>query len=128
VVSDDEYISWCAQTIGYKVIYAPRAKVYTKDPMNLRDYLSKRKRILSGHFLIKNTLRYDVPTADMVILLPEFARLTLKNWKRIQWLAPMVLFELWCRLSAQVDALRKNVSPRYRVNSAKFSTRDNKKV
>ncbi|MDI6846683.1 MAG: glycosyltransferase, partial [Candidatus Bathyarchaeia archaeon] len=62
VVSDDECISWCAQRKGYRVVYAPNAIVYTKDPENCKDYVAKRRRIFAGHFLIKKTMGYTVPT------------------------------------------------------------------
>jgi len=77
-VSDDEYVSWCAQRKGYRVVYAPNAIVYAKDPENYRDYVSKRRRIFVGHFLIKKTTGYIVPTTRFSDIIPRL----LKSWIR----------------------------------------------
>jgi len=126
VVSDDEYISWRAQNQGYKVTYVPDAKVYAKDSMNLRDYLSKRRRILGGHFLIRNALHYSVPTTRIDILLPEFGKLAVKYWKKMFYVITMLLLELLCSPFAFSDALRRKVSPCYRIDSAKFAVKRGK--
>lgn len=126
VVSDDEYISCCAQNRGYKVTYVPDAKVYAKDSMNVRDYLSKRRRILGGHFLIRNTLHYSVPTTRMDVLFPEFGILFVKYWKKMFYVIAMLFLESLCRPFAFVDAIRRKVSPRYRIDSAKFAVKREK--
>lgn len=123
VVSDDEYISWRAQKQGYKATYVSGAKVYAKDPVNIRDYISKRRRILGGHFLIRNTLNYEVPTTRIDLLLPELGRLMVKHWKRISYLSTMIFLECLCRPLAFSDVVRGKVSPRYRVESAKSVSR-----
>jgi cellulose synthase/poly-beta-1,6-N-acetylglucosamine synthase-like glycosyltransferase len=119
VVSDDEYVSWCAQTQGHKVTYVSDAKVYAKDPMNVRDYLAKRRRVLGGHFLIKNTSHYVVPTTRIDVLAPVFGRLAAKYWKKGFYMIAMVIFESLCRLFAFSDAIQGKVSPRYRAESSK---------
>lgn len=124
VVSDDEYISCRAQKRGYKAIYVSEAKVYAKDPVNLKDYVSKRRRVLGGHFLIRSTLNYDVPTTRVDLLLPELGRLLVKYWKRVTYLSVMIFLECLCRPLAFSDAMRGKVSPRYRVESAKSADRE----
>ena len=119
VVSDDEYISWCAQRHGYTVTYVSGAKVYAKDPVTVKDYVSKRRRVLGGHFLIKNFARYDVPTTRIRLLLPETGRLIAKHWRKVPYLFVMIFLECLCRPLAFSDARREKVSPRYRVESAK---------
>lgn len=123
VVSDDEYISWCAQNQGHTVIYVSDAKVYAKGPTNVRDYLSTRRRILGGHFLIRNTLHYSVPTTRMDFLLTEFGSLVVKYWKKMFYVIVMLFLESLCRPFAFVDAIRRKVSPRYRIDSAKFAVK-----
>ncbi len=119
VVSDDEYVSWCAQTQGHKVTYVSDAKVYARDPMNVRDYLAKRRRVLGGHFLIKNTSHYVVPSTRIDVLAPVFGRLAAKYWKKGLYVIAMVIFESLCRLFAFSDAIQGKVSPRYRAESSK---------
>jgi len=120
VVSDDEYISWCAQTQGHKVTYVSDAKVYAKDPMNVRDYLAKRRRVLGGHFLIKNTSHYIVPTTRIDVLAPVFGKVAVKYWRKSSYLIAIVFFESLCRLFAFSDAIQGKVSPRYRAESSKL--------
>jgi len=120
VVSDDEYISCHAQNLGYNIAYVSEAKVYTMDPTNIRDYISKRRRILGGHYLIRNALGYSVPTTRIDLLLPEFGKLALKHWRKVFYVLDMVFLEFVSRLLAFLDAFRSKVSPWYRVDSAKF--------
>lgn len=126
VVSDDEYISWRAQNRGYKITYVPDAKVYTEDPVNVRDYLSKRRRILGGHFLIRNTSHYNVPTTRIDVLLPEFGKLVVKYWKKMFYVITMLFLESLCRPFAFSDAVRRKVSPCYRIDSARFAVKRGK--
>lgn len=98
--------------------------MYAKDPVNLKDYVSKRRRVLGGHFLIRSTLNYDVPTTRVDLLLPELGRLLVKYWKRVTYLSVMIFLECLCRPLAFSDAMRGKVSPRYRVESAKSADRE----
>jgi cellulose synthase/poly-beta-1,6-N-acetylglucosamine synthase-like glycosyltransferase len=126
VVSDDEYISSRAQAQGYKVTYVPSAVVYTKDPLNLRDYLSKRRRVLGGHFLMRNTLHYVVPTTRIDLVLPELGKLSARYWRKSFYIIALMIFEGLCRPFAFSDAARGIVSPCYRVESSKFDVMEKK--
>lgn len=126
VVSDDEYISWYAQHEGYEVRCAPAAQAAAPDPTNLRDYISKRRRVLGGHYLIRNILHYSVPTTRITIMVPEFGKLAIKHWKNMFYVFVMVFLESGCRLLAFHDAIRMKVSPRYRAVSSKFAFKNQK--
>lgn len=119
-VSDDEYISGCAQMKGYRVTYAPEAIVYTKDPSNYRDYLAKRRRIYAGHFLIKRTMGYTVPTIRLGQLIPRLFKHSLKNKKKVFHIGVTLLMQLAACILALSDLAAGNVQYRYRVESAKF--------
>lgn len=123
VVSDDEYASWCAQRLGYKVVYVPEAIVYTKDPTGFKDYVAKRRRILGGHILIKKSLNYTVPTTDIRTVSVSFLRLALKQWRKIPHITVMAFLELLSRGLAVYDVIRNKVSYCYRVDSAKFTSK-----
>jgi biofilm PGA synthesis N-glycosyltransferase PgaC len=124
IVSDDEYASWCAQSLGYKVVYAPQAIVYTKDPTNFKDYIAKRRRILGGHFLLKQSLNYTVPTTNVRMVSASFLKLIAeRGWKRLLEISIMALLELLSRFLARYDVVRDRVSYCYRVSSAKISAR-----
>jgi cellulose synthase/poly-beta-1,6-N-acetylglucosamine synthase-like glycosyltransferase len=119
-VSDDEYISWCAQNKGYRVTYAPEAIVYTKDPDNYKDYLAKRRRIFAGHFLIKLTMGYTVPTTRLSQLVPRLLKHSMRNKKKLFHVAAMLLLQLAAYALAISDLAAGNIQYRYRVESAKF--------
>jgi len=122
IVSDDEYASLCAQRQGYKVVYVPEAMVYTKDPTNFKDYLTKRRRILGGHISIKKSLNYTVPTTNFSTVSINFLRLALKHWRKMPHVVTMLLIEVVCHILALYDIIRGRVQYCYRVDSAKFHT------
>lgn len=122
VVSDDEYASWCAQSHGYSVVYVPEAIVYTKDPTTLKDYIVKRRRILGGHFQMKQLLDYTVPTTSIRTISTNLIRLALNRWRKMVQIAFMASLELLCRVLAHYDVVRDTLSPCYRVDSAKFTS------
>ena len=119
-VSDDEYVSWFAQRKGYSVTYAPNAIVYTKDPENFWDYVAKRRRIFAGHFLIKKTLGYVVPTTRIDEIAPRLLKLSIREKRRIPYFLFMLFLQFLSYILALADVSAGNIPYRYRVESAKF--------
>lgn len=119
-VSDDEYISCCAQMRGYRVAYVPNAVVYTKDPESCRDYIAKRRRILVGHFLIRKELGYSVPTARLSGILPRFLKHMAKEKKQVLPISTMLFLQFVSYVLAALDIVTGAVPYFYRVESAKF--------
>lgn len=120
VVSDDEYVSWNAQRKGYRVVYAPKALVYTKDPENFKDYIVKRRRIFVGHFLIKKTIGYTVPTTRFRRILPKLLNFSLREKSRILDVLLMSVMQFAAYVLAVSDMVSGDIPYRYRVESAKF--------
>jgi len=120
VVSDDEYVSWHAQSKGYRVSYAPKAIVYTKDPENFKDYIAKRRRIFVGHFLIKKTIGYTVPTIRFSKIIPKLLNfLVLEKSKFFNFLV-MLVMQFTAYILAISDVVLGKIPYQYRVESAKF--------
>jgi cellulose synthase/poly-beta-1,6-N-acetylglucosamine synthase-like glycosyltransferase len=119
-VSDDEYISWWAQKKGYRVVYAPNAVVYTKDPENCKDYIAKRRRIFTGHLLIKKTMGYTVPTTRVSRVIPRLLRFSIGEKGKILDLLAMLCLQVVSYTLAITDVAMGNVPYRYRVESGKF--------
>jgi len=122
-VSDDEYVSWCAQKKGYRVAYAPNAIVYTKDPDNYRDYIAKRRRIFTGHFFIKRTRGYSVPTTRFGEIAPELFRFLVREKKETLKVMAMLFLQCVSYILALSDTAGWKIPYRYRVESGKFSPR-----
>lgn len=120
IVSDDEYASWCAQRKGYKVTYVHDAVVYTMDPTTIKDYIAKRKRVLSGHLSIKKSMNHTVPTTRIGPVSARLVGLVLRNWKKLPHIVILIMFEVLCRIMAFCDVTRGRIPYRYRVDSAKF--------
>jgi len=119
-VSDDEYVSWCAQRKSYRVVYAPNAIAYTKDPENCRDYVSKRRRIFAGHFLIKKTTGYTVPTTRFSDIIPRLFKFWIREKRTIFYILVTLFLQFVSYVLAISDVIASNVPYRYRVESAKF--------
>jgi cellulose synthase/poly-beta-1,6-N-acetylglucosamine synthase-like glycosyltransferase len=119
-VSDDEYVSWNAQKKGFAVTYAPYAIVYTKDPENLADYISKRRRIFAGHMVVKKTIGYTVPTTKFSKVIPRLLKIMIKEKSKILYAIMMLHLQLASYILAVLDVTFGNVPYRYRVESAKF--------
>jgi cellulose synthase/poly-beta-1,6-N-acetylglucosamine synthase-like glycosyltransferase len=120
VVSDDEYISWNAQSKGYRVAYAPKAIVYTKDPDNFKDYVAKRRRIFVGHFLIKKTIGYTVPTTRFSKVAPKLLNFLMREKSKALNFLAMLVMQSIAYILAVSDMVLGNIPYRYRVESAKF--------
>jgi len=120
VVSDDEYVSWNAQRKGYRVVYAPKAIVYTKDPESFRDYIAKRRRIFVGHFLIKKTMGYTVPTTRFSKIIPMFLNFLMREKSELLNFLVMLVMQFAAYILAISDMILGNIPYRYRVESAKF--------
>ncbi len=53
LLSEDGFISCKVYEKGYKIAYAPDAKVYVKYPTNFRDWIKQKKRSVGGYLQIK---------------------------------------------------------------------------
>jgi cellulose synthase/poly-beta-1,6-N-acetylglucosamine synthase-like glycosyltransferase len=119
-VSDDEYISCCAQRKGSRVVYAPNAIVYTKDPENCKDYIAKRRRIFSGHLLIKKSMGYTVPTTRVSEIIPSLLKFLIREKRRILDMFVMLYLQCISYMLAIFDVVTGDIPYCYRVESGKF--------
>jgi cellulose synthase/poly-beta-1,6-N-acetylglucosamine synthase-like glycosyltransferase len=120
VVSDDEYVSWNAQSKGYRVAYAPEAIVYTKDPETFKDYIAKRRRIFVGHFLMKKTMGYTVPTTRFSKIMPKLLGFLSREKSKAPDFLVMLVMQFIAYVLAISDMVLGKIPYRYRVESAKF--------
>lgn len=113
VVSDDEYASWRAQRKGYKIVYTPKAVVYTKDPSSFKDFIKWQKRIIAGQLYMKRHFSYTVPTMKAPITLPCFVRLLKKYPRRTLQILTLVSLACLSYLLALITFLRNEVPYAY---------------
>ena len=68
VVNDDAYIAVEASMNGSKVKYCDEAKVYIKAPTNIPDYIRQRRRVVYGHFRVKQLTNSYPKTVENMLL------------------------------------------------------------
>lgn len=59
-VLDDIYLTYAVYNKGYRIAYAPEARVFVHQPTNMKDWLTQKVRSLSGHSNIQQYFS-DVP-------------------------------------------------------------------
>jgi poly-beta-1,6-N-acetyl-D-glucosamine synthase len=80
VVNDDAYIAVEAAMNGSKVKYCDEAKVYIKAPANIPDYIRQRRRVVYGHFRVKQcTNDYSKTVENMMLKDPTKSLNVLKE-------------------------------------------------
>jgi hypothetical protein len=71
-VNDDAYIAVSASSKGSIVKYCDQAKVYIKAPENIADYIRQRRRVVYGHFRVKQlTKKYPKTVENMLLSDPQ---------------------------------------------------------
>lgn len=109
VISDDEYASWCAQRKGYKIVYKPKAVVYTKDPSSFKEFIKWQKRIITGQLYMKRHFSYTVPTMKAPVTLICFVRLVKKYPQRMLQILTLAALAGLSYLLALITLLRNEV-------------------
>lgn len=51
---DDGFISYVVWNSGYKIAYAPQAKVYVTFPTSIKDFIKQKRRTMAGYLQLKN--------------------------------------------------------------------------
>jgi cellulose synthase/poly-beta-1,6-N-acetylglucosamine synthase-like glycosyltransferase len=64
---------------GYIIKYIPSAKIYNKPPTTIKDFINQRRRIYSGHLVVKNEQSYEVSTMHLGLILNVLLSLVKEN-------------------------------------------------
>lgn len=89
VLADDAYISQKIWQKGFKIAYAPEAKVFVKYPDNFKDWLKQKKRSAGGHVQNSKFKNQNVKLEEMRTFRMEAQGI----WEVL--LYPKTLKELW---------------------------------
>lgn len=65
---DEASIEAMMKEQGLRLVYLPEAIVYNKGPEKLKEYISQRRRIASGHIWLKENQSYNVASQDSGLL------------------------------------------------------------
>jgi len=104
-VAEDAIIPYLFWKKGYKIKYAPKAKVYFKNPGNFQDWLKQRLRTAKAHEGLKGYK--DLPRVKSFWNEAGFgtvqAMIYPKNFKEVTWTALLFLARLYLWFSVFYD-------------------------
>ncbi|MCD4829178.1 MAG: glycosyltransferase [Candidatus Cloacimonetes bacterium] len=96
---------------GLKLRYIPGAIVHNKGPETVRDFISQRRRIATGHQWLAAGHHYVVPSQKPSILLRITAVEALRSPARLPWLLGVIGLELYCRALGWYDFKVRKKNP-----------------
>ncbi len=101
VINDELSVHQLVRSAGYRLVYAPDARIRNKGPENLRDFISQRTRCIIGNLQIIRD--HNVPVSTMRTLPVIRAALphVLRNWRRLHWTVGAAALEFYCRLKSR---------------------------
>lgn len=103
---DEEMLAAMIRSKGFKLNYVPEAIVYNKGPENIGDYLKQRRRVYSGHLVLKKQKDYEVITLNgLTILKCLLDNLSIDHVKNIHRLLGVIFLEITGRLLGRFDIL-----------------------
>ena len=100
---DEASIETSITAQGYKLKYIPEAIVHNKGPETLRDFISQRRRIATGHMWLAASHHYVVPSQKPGILLRITAAEVARHPARLPWIAGTMLLEAYSRALGWYD-------------------------
>jgi cellulose synthase/poly-beta-1,6-N-acetylglucosamine synthase-like glycosyltransferase len=101
---------------GLKLRYVPEAIFINRGPETMRDFLSQRRRIASGHRWLKRTKGYMVSTASSWTILKALCSQPPHYLREWVWTAGAIGLEAVCRVLGTMDFyLRPRVHQVWRI-------------
>jgi biofilm PGA synthesis N-glycosyltransferase PgaC len=92
MINTERYVDAVVRRKGFKVVYAPKAITYTRQPDNLRDFLNQRRRNIFGH-LQQREMNIDAPHIEPNIVLRLVFKSLKPNLKKLFW--TIIMVTLW---------------------------------
>jgi len=108
---DEATIEVLLKLIGYQVVYAPRAIVYNKIPLNLNEFLTQRRRVYAGHKWITQKYNYQVSTMKLQNDFNAIIEYFISHPQDVLSLSKLISYELMGRLLGWFDFYILNKNP-----------------
>jgi len=108
---DEATIEVLLKLIGYQVVYAPRAIVYNKVPLSLKDFLTQRRRVFAGHRWIREKYNYQVSTMKIQNDLNAIIEYFMSHPKDLVPLIKLISYEIMGRMLGWFDFYILNKNP-----------------
>jgi poly-beta-1,6-N-acetyl-D-glucosamine synthase len=100
---DEATIEVLLKVVGYTVMYAPRSIVYNKAPINLRAYMTQRRRVYAGHQWVEHKYHYSVATMNYLLLARTLFKYIVEHPRQVPTALRLVSYELTARLLGILD-------------------------
>jgi poly-beta-1,6-N-acetyl-D-glucosamine synthase len=108
---DEASIEAIIRDADLKLKYIPEAVIHNKGPENMKDFISQRRRIASGHIWLEETEDYSVASQDKSILMKiSWAEIKSRPGKVIFFIGA-ILLENYCRFLGWYDLKIKKKNP-----------------
>ncbi len=108
---DEASIEAIIREADLKLKYVPEAVIHNKGPENLKDFISQRRRIATGHLWLEKTEDYAVASQDNSILLRISLEEIRSKPSRIFYFIGTMLLEIYCRWLGWYDLKIKKKNP-----------------
>ena len=108
---DEAHIEALVKQAGYGLYYVPDAIVQNKGPETVKDFITQRRRIATGHKYLERTQDYTVSTSNPIKIIGLI--LKERNWylnKYTLWTLGALSLEIICRILGSYDYYTKNRS------------------
>ena len=105
MINTERYVDAVVKRKGFKVVHAPKAITYTKQPDNLRDFLNQRRRNIFGH-LQQKEINIAAPHIEPRIVLPLVFKSLKPNLSKFFWVVIMIAIWSISYILAWYDFLR----------------------
>lgn len=100
---DEVSIEVLLKLIGYKIVYAPRSIVYNKGPRTVKEFLTQRRRVYSGHKWIGKKYNYEVSTMNFNNVFTAITDYLTSNPSEFVPLIKLLLLEAYGRALGWID-------------------------
>ena len=111
-VNDDEQLSVCIKSRGYKSVFVPSAVVYFDASSSIGHILERRKRMYFGHMVYPES---TAPSMEIGIVGSALLRSLAEEPSRLPWMLPALLLDLASRLRAWRDGRNPKKRGEYAV-------------
>lgn len=96
---------------GFELAYAPNAIVHNKGPETLKDFISQRRRIASGHIHLQAAMGYKVATARPQNIWHYVLKCQRWSFKEVLYMAALIMVEGYSRFMGRIDYYLKDKNP-----------------
>lgn len=96
---------------GFQLAYAENAVVQNKGPETIKDFISQRRRIASGHLHLKAAMGHEVATDNPKKVFYYVLKCQRWSVKEIMFMMALIMIEGYSRFMGKVDYYLKDKNP-----------------